>query len=112
MAKNIGQAGRPVVLCGTVLPEHLEVCPERRYFSRIYYLALVCEDILLVERLKQRPAWRGAGNKETLEQMVRFNSWLKEQTNSMEPPIALYDTSRPTLQETIRDVGKWIHDRL
>jgi ribosomal protein L32 len=27
IAKNIGQAGRPVVLCGTALPEQFEGCP-------------------------------------------------------------------------------------
>jgi hypothetical protein len=32
LAKNIGQAGRPVVLCGSAIPAQYEPCPERRYF--------------------------------------------------------------------------------
>jgi len=38
-------AGREA--CGIVwdaLPEQYEICPERRYFSTIHYLALVCEN--------------------------------------------------------------------
>jgi hypothetical protein len=34
IAKNIGQGGRPVVLCGTALPDQIEPCPERRYSQR------------------------------------------------------------------------------
>jgi hypothetical protein len=58
IAKNIGQAGWPVVLCGTSIPEQFEECPERRYFSTLCYLTLVCDDDLLVERLQRRPEWR------------------------------------------------------
>ena len=59
VAKNINQAGRPVVLCGSAIPEQFEGCPERRYFSTIHYLAMVCDDNVLMERLLSRPGWRG-----------------------------------------------------
>lgn len=64
MAKNISQAGRPIVLFGTGMgvPENIEPCVERRYFSEIHYLALVCDDGVLAQRLRARPAWRGAGD--------------------------------------------------
>ena len=55
IAKNVGQSGRPVVFCGSAFPEHFEECPERSDFSKLYYLTLVCDDDLLVERLQQRP---------------------------------------------------------
>ena len=53
LAKNIGQAGRSVVLCGSAIPEQYESCPERRYLADIHYLAVVCEDEELVRRLKE-----------------------------------------------------------
>ncbi|HTK09852.1 MAG TPA: AAA family ATPase [Ktedonobacteraceae bacterium] len=112
MAKNIGQAGRPVVLCGTVLPEQCERCPERRYFSTLHYLSLVCEDDLLVERLKQRPAWRGTNNGDVVQRMVQFNRWLKEHAATTNPPITLYDTSQRSLQETTCTIAQWIRERL
>ena len=36
IAKNINQSGRPVILCGTAMPEQLEPCLERRYFTVIH----------------------------------------------------------------------------
>ena len=33
-------------------------CVERRYFGTLHYLALTCEDEVLVERLRPRPSWR------------------------------------------------------
>ena len=112
VAKNIGQAGRPVVLCGTALPEQFEACPERRYFSTLYDLAMVCDDVLLKERLKLRPQWRGSGSNDVVEQMVQFNRWLKEHGTITNPPMTLYDSSRQPIQETTKDVAQWIRERL
>ena len=44
MCKNISQSGKPVVLlCAGGIPENVEQCVERRYFSDVHYLALTCE---------------------------------------------------------------------
>ena len=112
VAKNIGQAGRPVVLCGTALPEHFEACPERRYFSTLHYLAMVCDDALLKERLKLRPQWRKSSSDDFIEQMLQFNQWLKEHAATTNPPMTLYDSGRRPIQETTRDVAQWIRERL
>lgn len=112
VAKNIGQAGRPVVLCGTALPEHFETRPERRYFSTIYYLTIVCDDTLLQERLLQRPAWRKSGTDAFIKEMLRFNRWLKEHAATTEPPMTLYDNSQRTLEESLQDVAQWVRERL
>jgi hypothetical protein len=112
VAKNIGQAGRPVVLCGTVLPEQLESCPERRYFSTIHYLAMVCDDALLEERLRLRPQWRRSGSDEVVKRMLNFNRWLKENAATTAPPMMLYDSSRQRIQETTANVAGWIRERL
>ena len=60
MCMNISQAGTVVVLfgAGAGVPENIESCIGRRYFSAVHYLALICDDDLLVERLSKRPAWR------------------------------------------------------
>jgi gluconate kinase len=112
MVKNIGQAGRPVVLCGTVLPEQFEDCPERRYFSTLYYLTLVCDDDLLVERLQHRPEWRMTHTPEVLEDMLQFNRWLKANASLTIPPITLYDTSHQNIDETLEYVAEWVRQRL
>jgi hypothetical protein len=58
LCKNIAQSGMPVVLfgAGMGIPENMESCVERRYFSRLYYLALTCEDDVLVDRLQAHPS--------------------------------------------------------
>ncbi len=112
VAKNIGQSGRPVVLCGTAIPEQFEGCPERRYFSTLHYLAMVCDDELLEERLKQRPKWRQSGSIEVIEDMIQFNRWLKEHASATRPPMTLYDTSYRLIVETTNAVAQWICQRL
>lgn len=112
IAKNIGQAGRPVVLCGTALPDQFEDRPERRYFSTLYYLTLVCDDDLLVERLQGRPAWRQTHTPEFLEDMVQFNRWLKANASLTRPPMTLYDTSHGDIDETVAFIANWIRQRL
>ena len=58
LRKNISQASKPVLLGSADEPKHFQQCVERRYFSTIHYLALVCDNETLASRLRSRPAWR------------------------------------------------------
>jgi hypothetical protein len=108
MCKNISQAGRPVALFGAGMgvPDNLEPCVERRYLSRIHYLALVCEDEILAQRLMERPTWRGCGEKPYIDAQQRFNQWFKDY--DQQPSIELIDTSHATVEETAHKVKRWI----
>jgi len=110
VCKNISQAGKPVVLCGASLPEQFEQCIERRYFSEIHYLALVCSDEALESRLRSRPAWRNSSDEEYIKTHVAFNRWLKENARHTEPPMSLLDTSEITIDESVERVEYWIRD--
>jgi adenylate kinase family enzyme len=110
VCKNISQAGKPVVLCGASLPEQFEQCIERRYFSEIHYLALVCRDEALESRLRSRPAWRNSSDEEYIKTHVAFNRWLKENARHTEPPMSLLDTSEITIDESVERVEHWIRD--
>ena len=112
VCKNISQSGRPVVLCGAGMgvPENIENCIERRYFSKIYYLALVCSDETLSERLQQRPAWRGTQNPTYIEEHIRFNRWFKEYDG--QPVIKLVDMTNAILEETASQVAAWIDENI
>lgn len=112
MAKNISQAGRPVVLFGAGLgvPENIEPCVERRYFSKVHYLALICDDNVLARRLKARPAWRGSGEEAYVEGHIQFNRWFKgQQTGNF--PIRLVDTTDDSPEATVEQVRSWIQER-
>lgn len=112
MAKNISQAGRPVMLfgAGTGVPGNIEPCVERRYFSEIHYLALVCSAEVLAQRLKARPAWRGSGEQTFIEDHVHFNQWLKGQQTGNQP-ISLIDTTDDPLETTVEQVKTWVRER-
>ena len=106
LAKNIGQAGRPVALVGAgfAVPDNLEPCIERRYFSSIHYLALVCDDAVLAARLAARPAWRDSRG--TIAQQLEFNRWLIADRG--EPPIERIDTTGVAERATADAVLAWI----
>lgn len=109
---NIHQSGRSVVLCGTITPEQLEDSVERRYLDAIHYLALVCEERVLVERLKARPIWRDAGSDAFVARMVAFNDWLRTHAAQTSPPMTLLDTTNAPLDTTAREVAAWVRRHL
>ena len=113
LCKNIGQAGRPVVLfgAGVGVPTNLEPCLERRYFSTLHYLALTCADEVLVERLGQRPVWRQSHAPEYVSEHVRFNRWFKTQASQSVPALDLIDTTAMSVTATAERVAAWIRVR-
>jgi gluconate kinase len=112
MCKNISQSGKPVALFGSAIPSQYEDCIERRYFSEIYYLALICDDDLLKERLKNRPSWRNCGSDEFIEGHIQFNNWFIQNAEKSIPPITLLDTSHDSTKTSVEKVIKWISERL
>jgi len=113
LAKNISQAGRPVVLFGAGLgvPENIEPCIERRYFSNIFYLSLYCSDNELENRLKNRPQWRNCSSVEFIEKQKEFNNWFKQYEKGRKPEIDLIDTTNKKLDETVENVKHWINEK-
>ncbi len=112
MCKNIHQSGIPVVLfgAGAGVPGNLENCIERRYFSEIHYLALVCSGEILRQRLLQRPSWRGCSDPIFMEKHQDFNLWFIEYDHAKtQPPITILDTGSRSIDETAHQVAAWIH---
>jgi hypothetical protein len=111
VAMNIHQGGRSTVLIETQLPEHYEQLPERAWFSEIHYLALVCDSGKIVERLRERPAWRGI-TEERIVEMQTFNEWLRANASVTSPPMTLLDTTNADSSETVAAVAAWASQRL
>jgi hypothetical protein len=111
---NISQAGRPVVLFGAGIgvPDNLEACIGRRYFPGLHYLALTCDDEILIERLSNRPAWRQSADPATLQEQIRFNQWFKTNAVKTVPQIELLDTTAAAPQETLQQVITWIGKKI
>ena len=114
VCKNISQSGRPVVLFGAGMgvPDNMEPCVERRYFSALHYLALVCDDELLAERLRGRGEWRQSSDPAYIAEHTRFNHWFKENAGGTEPSIDLLDTTGVPVEDTTAQVVAWIRRKM
>ncbi|MFD0776719.1 AAA family ATPase, partial [Streptomonospora algeriensis] len=106
-AAMIHQNGRPVVLCGTVVPPELEDLPERALFSDIRYLALTCAPDVLAARLRNRPAWR-EWDEPRIAEMLDYARWVGETAHEMDPPVDLLDTTRVPVERTAGEVARWV----
>jgi broad-specificity NMP kinase len=111
MIAMINQSGRPVLLCGTVVPPQFEQRPERVLLGDVHYLALVCDDDVLSERLRARPTWR-EWDEPRIEEMLDFNHWVKANAGVTKPPMTLLDTTTRTIDETADEVVEWVTERL
>jgi hypothetical protein len=112
LAAHISQSGRPVALFGAgfAVPHSTQALPERRLFSGIHYLGLVCDDDVLTARLRARPSWRNTTD-ELIDEHVEFNHWLKANAATTEPPVTLIDTTSAAVTETAALVATWIRER-
>lgn len=109
-AAMVQQSGRPVVLCGTVVPPELEHLPERALFSDVHYLALSCAPDVLAGRLRSRPAWR-AWDEERIRENLEYAAWVEAEAEFLEPPLTLVDTTSADPVETADAVCRWIEER-
>ena len=114
VCKDISQSGRPVVLFGAGMgvPMNLEQCTERRYFSVVHYLALVCDDRTLADRMRTRAKARARRDEATIAEHVSFNRWFKEHGGDTDPPVELIDTTELSIQETADQVMSWVRRKL
>ena len=97
---------------GFGVPENIEPCTERRYFSCINYLNIYCSDDELEKRLIKRPQWRKCQNKEFIDKQKEFNNWVKNYGKEKNPEIDLLDTTNLTLEETVENVRIWINKKM
>lgn len=110
VCKDISQSGKPVMLfgAGTGVPENIEPCVERRYFSNVHYLALVCDEPEIERRLLSRPDWRNCQNTGFVDAQKDFNRWFVEYRDQHRtPPIELIDTTCFSVEETALKIQQW-----
>jgi len=110
MCKNISQIGKPVVLCGCAVPEQFENCLERRYFSEIHYIAIVCDEEILYKRLTEDRHYEE--NDENVKVSINFNAWLKTNADKTNPHMDLLDNSHLTVDEAAKIVEDWIYKHI
>jgi hypothetical protein len=101
LAHAIALNGRATVLCGPLLPEHLEELPARRLVGPIHLCNLDCPDAVLADRLRARPAWRGWTEEKIVEQQ-RFAAWLRARIRPT------FNTGMLSADEAADRVAQWV----
>ena len=109
MCKNISQGGRPVVLCGCCTPDQFEPCVERRYFTNLYYLALVSDEEQLIRRLQEG---RGIHDPAYIEGSVNFNRWLRNNARTTQPALELLDLTGLDADQGAQAADAWIRAKM
>jgi hypothetical protein len=110
LAAAIGQSGRSVLLCGTVVPPELEPLPERALFREVHYLALTCRADVLAARLRARPAWR-EWDEPRIAETLEYATWLERDAGTLDPPVELCDTTGRSIDDTAAAVLGWLATR-
>lgn len=113
IAMNISQSGMTVAIfnAGFAIPQNLETCTARRYFSDIHYLALYCSDERDIEaRLGRRPS----ASEGFINAMKGFNAFFRFGAPNGEdgPEVERIDTSGRAPEETAARVRECIMSKL
>jgi chloramphenicol 3-O-phosphotransferase len=101
IAYGLSLNGRSTVLCGSLLPEHLEGLPARPLVGPVHFCNLDCPDEVLADRLRDRPKWR-AWNEDRVLEHKRFAADLRAQIRPS------FDTSVLSVNETADAVASWV----
>ncbi len=112
VCKHVSQGGKPVFLIQCGEPSHFEACTERRYFSKIHYSALVCEDEVLKKRLIVRQKQQNYTDKKFIKDHIEYNRWIKENASMISPPIDIIDTTSTSIEDTYAKVMEWLRSKL
>jgi hypothetical protein len=104
VAAQISQSGRPVVLCTAAIPQAWEESPSRILVADVYMLALVCDEDVLLERLRGRG--RPPDPRASAEETLSFNRWLRA---NVEPALDTTSTSPDDIGARVAD---WVRARL
>lgn len=102
-AFTVIQGGRTPVLCGTLMPERVDVVRSRDLLSTIAYINLDCSDEVREERLKNRPAWRASSSAQAIAEHVAFAAHLREREDMM-----TLDATALSPSETARAIAQLV----
>ncbi len=107
LCSNISQIGKPIVLCGCATPEQFEELPERNAFTDIFYLAVVCTNTALKDKMKNG---RGISDEKWIMSSLEFNDWLIK--NGESNGMFLLDNTHRDPLDCAKIADQWIRDMM
>lgn len=108
-SKNIMQGGKPLMWTMAGALEQLEKSYNRRFFSNIYFLCLVCSDDELVVRMRNG---RGITNEQWIQGSLDHNAYLRAHDEIDDIAYDKYDITGKSVQEVADYVDAWIGVKL
>jgi gluconate kinase len=102
--KNIHQSGKPVLVSVCFFPQHFKESIEKRYFRRINFLTLFCEEQDLVKRLKSRPSLRH----NTILPFIETNRWVNTQISNNNNEMIFFSNSQRSLEQSKNEIKEWL----
>ena len=109
LSKSIMQCGYPVIWTMAGNLDMLNKAYNRRFFSDIYCIALVCSEHSLRQRMEKG---RGITDQGWIESSVDYNNYFKNHSKIGDLPYDICDIEDMTPQEVALAVSKWFKAKM
>lgn len=109
LSKNIMQSGKPVLWAMAGNLDKLNSVYNRRFFSDVFCLALVCEEDTLRQRMTRG---RGIKDEGWIQSSIQYNNFFKNHSSINDMPFDICDTEGKDLIEVVEEVKKWIAEKM
>lgn len=105
LSKNIMQSGKPLVWTMAGALEHFETTYNRRFFTEIYFLALICKSDDLEKRMRDG---RHITDANWIQSSLDYNRWFRETGTVSNKKIDTYDITGKNVSEVADYVTEWV----
>lgn len=109
LSKNIMQSGKPVLWAMAGNLDKLNSVYNRRFFSDIFCLALVCEEDTLRQRMTRG---RRITDEDWIQSSIQYNNYFKNNTAINDMSFDICDTEGKDPMEVAEEVKKWIAGKM
>ncbi len=109
LSKNIMQGGKPLLWTMAGALEYFETTYNRRFFTDVHFLALVCSTDALEKRMREG---RHITDSNWINSSIDYNSWFKEQGIISNKKVDTYDITDKSVAEVADYVAQWVESRL
>lgn len=109
LSKNIVQGGKPILWTMAGALEYFEKTYNRRFFTEIHYLALVCDFEALEKRMREG---RQITDSNWINSSIDYNRWFIENGTLSGHRIDTYDITGKSASEVADYVTQWVTEML
>lgn len=109
LSKNVMQGGKPLLWTMAGALENFEIAYNRRFFTEIYFLALVCDSESLEKRMREG---RHITDSNWIKGSVDYNRWFIENGTVSNKRVDTYDITGKTVSEVADYVAQWVEGKL